>query len=157
MWSRNNLHAINHTIHVRYLKVQKDREIYRRMCHLACLCSVKNKRKLCMHLSLIGMHLWRYGKSLCYALLLIVLDVKRGLVEKSYGSVATHSPDERPITYNGWNELHVKISYLWQYTKHGWPKTMQECPQPYWNRRDDLSLQGSCLLWGVRVIVPKKL
>ena len=33
----------------------------------------------------------------------------------------------------------------------------QECLQPYWNRRDELPLEGNCLLWGIQVIVPKKL
>ena len=44
-----------------------------------------------------------------------------------------------------------------QYTKTGWPQSVQECLKPFWNRRDELSLEGDCLLWGIRVIVPKKL
>ena len=28
---------------------------------------------------------------------------------------------------------------------------------PYWNRRTELTIEGGCLLWGIRVVVPQKL
>ena len=31
------------------------------------------------------------------------------------------------------------------------------CLKSYWNRRQGLSVEGDCALWGIRVIVPKKL
>ena len=31
------------------------------------------------------------------------------------------------------------------------------CLKSYWNRRQGLSVEGDCVLWGIRVIVPKKL
>ena len=34
---------------------------------------------------------------------------------------------------------------------------MKGCPKPYWNRRNELSVEGDCVLWGIQVIVPKKL
>ena len=43
---------------------------------------------------------------------------------------------------------------LYEYTSSGWPGT---CPslerRPFWNHRDELSLENGCLLWGGRVII----
>jgi hypothetical protein len=42
----------------------------------------------------------------------------------------------------------------WKFIKQGWPS---KCPdaelQPYFQRRDDLSVQIDCILWGNRVVV----
>ena len=47
---------------------------------------------------------------------------------------------------------------MYEYTSSGWPS---HCPdlemKPYWNRREDLSLEDGCLLWGRRVVIPVKL
>ena len=44
---------------------------------------------------------------------------------------------------------------VYEYTSSGWPGT---CPspelRPFWNRRDEPSLENGCLSWGRRVIVP---
>ena len=49
------------------------------------------------------------------------------------------------------------LSKVWQYTRKGWPDTVRESLKPYWNRRTELTVEGSCVLWGIRVIVPRKL
>ena len=50
------------------------------------------------------------------------------------------------------DSLLVKV---YENTSSGWPGT---CPslelRPFWNRRDELSLENGCLLWGRHVIVP---
>ena len=50
------------------------------------------------------------------------------------------------------DSLLVKV---YEYTSSGWPGN---CPspelRPFWNRRDELSLENGCLLWGRRVIIP---
>ena len=66
--------------------------------------------------------------------------------------------DELPVTAAEIAEgtkpdsLLVKV---YEYTSSGWPGT---CPspelKPFWNRRNELSLENGCLLWGRRVIVP---
>ena len=47
---------------------------------------------------------------------------------------------------------------VYEHTSSGWPNY---CPdpeiKPYWNRREDLSLDDGCLLWGRRVVIPLKL
>ena len=37
----------------------------------------------------------------------------------------------------------------------GWPAKWHTSIIPYFNRRNDLSVVDSCLLWGSRVVVPK--
>ena len=46
---------------------------------------------------------------------------------------------------------------MYEYTSSGWPS---HCPDPeikhYWNRREGLSLEDGCVLWGGRVVIPLK-
>ena len=49
------------------------------------------------------------------------------------------------------------LSRVVLYTRQGWPGKVPDVLKPYWNRRSELSLEDGCLLWGVRVIVPRKL
>ena len=44
-----------------------------------------------------------------------------------------------------------------QYTRQLWPAEVTEELKPYFNRREELTLEGNCLLWGMRVVVPKPL
>ena len=41
----------------------------------------------------------------------------------------------------------------------GWDKKVSEdeVMKPYWSRREELSVEGGCLLWGGRVIIPESL
>ena len=49
------------------------------------------------------------------------------------------------------------ISAAIEYTMKGWsPKCPREELQPYFTRRDQLSVDQGCLLWGSRVVVPPK-
>ena len=49
------------------------------------------------------------------------------------------------------------LSKVLQYTKRGWPSKVPEALKPYHNRREQLTLEDDCVMWGVRVLVPKKL
>ena len=43
---------------------------------------------------------------------------------------------------------------VYEYTSSGWPGTSPSLElRPFWNRRNELSLENGCLLWGRRVIV----
>ena len=44
-----------------------------------------------------------------------------------------------------------------RFTRYGWPDNVSEVLKPYWHRRLELSLEGECVMWGLRVIVPKQL
>jgi len=49
------------------------------------------------------------------------------------------------------------LSRVLRYTKRGWPTEIPDTLKPYWYRRAELSIEGDCILWGTRVIVPLKL
>lgn len=41
-----------------------------------------------------------------------------------------------------------------EYTKRGWPNKVHESLKPYFTRRNELTCENNCLLWGNRVIIP---
>ena len=50
-----------------------------------------------------------------------------------------------------------KLSKVLQYTRQGWPSTVPDELKPYKQRADEITTEGDCLLWGIRVIIPEKL
>ena len=48
------------------------------------------------------------------------------------------------------------ISKVYNYTLSGWPGKTEEVLQPYKIRQELLTVEGGCLLWGIRVIIPTK-
>ena len=49
------------------------------------------------------------------------------------------------------------ISKVLQYTRKGWPNTISDLLKPFSHRKNELTIEGECLLWGTRVIIPSKL
>ncbi|XP_063539387.1 uncharacterized protein LOC134748525 [Cydia strobilella] len=50
------------------------------------------------------------------------------------------------------------LNVVLQYVKSGWPKTgVVTDLLPYYRRRDELNIEGGCLIWGSRVVVPAAL
>ncbi len=49
------------------------------------------------------------------------------------------------------------LSRVLRYTKSGWPTQTPTELEPFKNRHAELSIEGNCLLWGIRVIIPAKL
>ena len=49
------------------------------------------------------------------------------------------------------------LSQVIKFVQHGWPNhNSDEALKPYFTRKDELSVQDGCLLWGNRVVVPPK-
>ena len=47
------------------------------------------------------------------------------------------------------------LSKVMQYTRNGWPdKASKELMR--FHRRDEITIEGNCLMWGIRVIIPNK-
>ena len=47
---------------------------------------------------------------------------------------------------------------MYEYTSSGWPyRCVDPEIKPYWNSREELSLEDGCVLWGRRVVIPVKL
>jgi len=49
------------------------------------------------------------------------------------------------------------LSHVFRYTQQGCPSKVSDEFKPYYTRRDELTLEGGCVMWGVWIIVPKKL
>ena len=49
------------------------------------------------------------------------------------------------------------LSQVFRFTKYGWPEAMSGVDkelEPYWSRRNELTIQNGCLMWGIRVVIP---
>ena len=44
-----------------------------------------------------------------------------------------------------------------KYTQNDWPDQWDPVLKPFNSRRQELTVEAGCLLWGIRVIVPEKL
>ena len=40
--------------------------------------------------------------------------------------------------------------------QQGWPHKIPPELLPYWRRRGEMTLEGDCVLWGMRVVIPVK-
>ena len=49
------------------------------------------------------------------------------------------------------------LSKVHLYVREGWPSGLPDEFKPYLNRRQELSTEGDCLMWGKRVVIPQKL
>ena len=51
------------------------------------------------------------------------------------------------------------LSRVMKYVTEGWNGncSKDESLKPYWSRKDELSVEGGCVLWGGRVIIPQSL
>jgi len=49
------------------------------------------------------------------------------------------------------------LSKVVHYLRSGWPMKVPDVVKPYFTRRNELSIEEGCILWGIRVVVPKKL
>ena len=49
------------------------------------------------------------------------------------------------------------LSKVYLYVREGWPNEVPEELRPYERRKDELSLEGGCILWGIRAVIPMKL
>ena len=69
---------------------------------------------------------------------------------------------DEPIVFNVSQHLRTAtrpdpvLSNVIHYVRSGWPQDCTHILHPYWSRRFELTVEGECLLWGIRVIVPKK-
>ncbi len=66
-----------------------------------------------------------------------------------------------PVTakkVKGLSQKDPVLSKVLQFVRNGWPSDMKLGNlQPFHQRRDELSIQNGCLMWGLRVVVPVKL
>ena len=54
-----------------------------------------------------------------------------------------------------WTQRDPVLSTVTKYVIQGWPsKPTNDAQKPHYNHQQELSVEGSCLLWGNRVIIP---
>ena len=49
------------------------------------------------------------------------------------------------------------LSKVVTYIMSGWPDKVSDDFKPYYSRREEIGIQSGCLMWGIRVILPKSL
>ena len=49
------------------------------------------------------------------------------------------------------------LSKVFRYTQSGWPHQIPQKLKPFADRRNELTVEEGCLLWGYRVLIPRKL
>ena len=49
------------------------------------------------------------------------------------------------------------LSKVLHHTKRGWPDQVSDAMKPFHSRQHELSVEDDCLLWGMRVVIPKML
>ncbi|XP_061584204.1 LOW QUALITY PROTEIN: uncharacterized protein K02A2.6-like [Cololabis saira] len=56
-----------------------------------------------------------------------------------------------------WTSRDPVLARVLEYVGRGWPSgVINPCFAPYYQRRDELSIQGGCVLWGARVVIPTR-
>ena len=54
-----------------------------------------------------------------------------------------------------WTQRSLLLATVTQYVLHGWlSKPNDDNQRPYFNRRQELSVDDNCLLWGIRIVIP---
>ena len=48
------------------------------------------------------------------------------------------------------------LGQVYQFIQQGWPENVPDSLKPFWHRRLELTTEGGCVLWGIRVVVPQK-
>ena len=48
------------------------------------------------------------------------------------------------------------LTRVMENTKQGWPTVSEKELEPFQRRKDELTIQDGCLMWGSRVIIPPK-
>ena len=53
-----------------------------------------------------------------------------------------------------WTDTDPVLSRVQRFVQSGWTEPPDSDFQPYFNRRDELSIVDGCVLWGARVVIP---
>ena len=83
-----------------------------------------------------------------------------GTTDEEVFRVEEKQLDSLPITSKEiWNATRADpiLSRILQFLKCGWPISIQDDRlKPFYNRRYELTVEQDCILWGLRVVIPKR-
>ena len=71
-----------------------------------------------------------------------------------------HQIEKLPVKHNKIAQMTLTdpiLSKVLTFVQQGWPNQVQDELQPYYTRRNELTIEANCLLWGRKVVVPEKL
>ena len=72
--------------------------------------------------------------------------------------LSEHLNNVSPVTprqIRTWTDKDPVLSRVRRFVLHGWPdREASEDMQPYWRRKDELSVMDGCVVWGSRVVIP---
>ena len=64
---------------------------------------------------------------------------------------------EDPVKVGSCSRNNPQVSRVMHFNHYGWPSSVPFDLKPFYSRREELTVEGDCLLWGVRVVVSAKL
>ena len=72
--------------------------------------------------------------------------------------LSEHLNNVSPVTprqIRTWTDKDPVLSRVRRLVLHGWPdREASEDMQPYWRRKDEMSVMDGCVVWGSRVVIP---
>ena len=84
--------------------------------------------------------------------------------EKSFSTIENHifltELEHTPVTAEEvayYTNRDPVLSKVYNYINHGWSSIVEEQLKPYFRRKNELSIENSCIQWGGRVIIPMQL
>ncbi|KAL5505227.1 hypothetical protein EMCRGX_G006629, partial [Ephydatia muelleri] len=77
--------------------------------------------------------------------------------EYGIGAIISHMLPVTSGKLKAYTARDTILSQVLTYTRQGWPTKIPDAMKPFWTRRDEITIEGDCLLWGLRVLVPQKL
>ena len=71
----------------------------------------------------------------------------------------TEHLNNSPVTVKdvrSWTKKDPKLARVQQFLMHGWPNHCDAELDPFTSKRLELSSYGGCILWGTRVVIPRR-
>ena len=92
--------------------------------------------------------------------LTLLIEVRNEEVVDPVGVFNLMQFDPLPVTVDSVRRERQRdpvLAQVHEMTNEGWPHSHDPVLNPFFVRRDEITLQSGCLMWGIRVIVPPKL
>ena len=52
---------------------------------------------------------------------------------------------------------HIYLSKVLQYARNTCPDHVPDELHPYWRKREEIAIEGDCVMWGDQILIPTKL
>ena len=99
---------------------------------------------------------WKHGNADCLSYLPLPTQETRNTVS-AIDAFYVNQLDTLPVTADMIRKAtrtDPESSQVYSFVESGWPKVIPPNLQPYFIRRNELSLSQGCIVWGTRVVIP---